>query len=57
MKSKNLFSQFDEVQILSQNKYGIILDYAYIKKDDTYNYLVDCEEEVITCSENELRLA
>lgn len=55
MKPKNQFNQYDEVIILSSNKHGIVLDYAWSYHEDMYNYLVDCEEEILTCRENELK--
>lgn len=55
MTPKNRFNQFDEVNIIGKNKNGIIVDYAYVKYFDSYNYLVDCEDEIITVSENKLR--
>ncbi|MHA1737852.1 MAG: hypothetical protein ACTSWD_04645 [Candidatus Heimdallarchaeota archaeon] len=54
MIPKNRFEQFDEVKINNQ-KNGIILEYAFIKEYGTYNYLVDCEEEILTVSEQELK--
>ncbi len=51
---KNKFEQFDEVKINNQ-KNGIILEYAYIKEFNSFNYLVDCEKEILTVSEQELK--
>jgi len=55
MRPKNEFNQFDEVKIVAKNKNGIILEYAYVEANDMYNYLVDCEDEILTLRENELR--
>ena len=55
MRPKNEFNQFDEVKIVAKNKNGIILEYAYVEANDMYNYLVDCEDEILTLRENELK--
>ena len=55
MKPQQIFNQYDEVIIISKNKHGIVLDYAYCYHEDMYNYLIDCENEILTCRENDLR--
>ena len=55
MKAINKFEQFDEVVITGEHKHGIVVDYAHIKEFNTYNYLVDCENEILTYAEHELK--
>jgi hypothetical protein len=55
MIPKNQFEQYDEVIVNGKN--GIVLDFVYIQRLDTYNYCVDCEEEIIVCEESELEEA
>lgn len=57
MKPKPIFQQFDEVRIVSHNKNGVVLDYAYSYHEDMYNYLIDCEDDILTCRETELVLS
>ena len=52
-----LFQIYDEVLVKSNDKYGIVIDYQYFEHEDMFHYMVDCEDELLECRENDLRLA
>jgi hypothetical protein len=51
-----MFRVYDEVYLINQDKHGIVIDYDYMEYEDMYRYSVDCEEDLLECRENELRL-
>ncbi len=51
------FQIYDEVLVKSQDKYGIVISYYYHESEDMFLYHIDCEDKILECRENDLRLA